>query len=409
MFPSRCEGGDVPDHSSVDSATVLIVGAGPAGLVLGNLLLAEGVDCLIVERQSRAYVERRARAGFLAANTVRILEQNGLAAGLLRHGRQHDTCLFRSEHAEFELKYSGLGRGEVHTVYPQQDLVRDLIAEFLDRGGELHFETAVAEVNDIESDRPWIVCRNADGELRRWNGRYVAGCDGRHGVSRQAVPAGAVRQYRRDHGISWLALLAEAPQSMAAVAYAIHDEGFAGHMARSSSVTRYYLQVARGEDPEGWSDRRIWDELQLRMQTDRYGQLHQGPILERRVVDMASHVMDPIQYGRLFLVGDAASLISPSAAKGANLAVMEAEILAKALITGLRDDDERPLARYSEDCLPRIWRAQEFSHWMINLLHGPAGNDDEAVFLRALQRARLESLRTSRRHQDYFAENYVGI
>ncbi len=388
--------------------TVLIVGAGPAGLVLGNLLRAEGIDCLIVERQSREHIERRARAGFLAANSVRILEENGLAAGLLEHGQQHDTCAFRSDHAQFELKYSGLGRGEIHTVYPQQDLVRDLIAEFVDRGGDVRFEMTVVGVNDVDSDRPWIMCRNADGEVYQWRGRYVAGCDGQHGISRQAVTASAVQRYRRDHGISWLAILVEAPQSMAAVAYAIHHEGFAGHMARSPSVTRYYLQCPQADDPARWSDRRIWDQLHLRMWADQYGRLRQGPILERRVVDLCSHVMDPIQYGRLFLAGDAASLISPSAAKGTNLAIMEAEVLAKGLIAGLRGD-EWPLARYSAECLPRIWRAQEFSHWMISLLHGPAGSSDEAVFLRALQRAHLESLQRSRSHQDFFAENYVGI
>lgn len=392
-----------------DGAAVLIVGAGPAGLVLGNLLRAEGIACLILERQSREHIERRARAGFLAANSVRILTENGLAAGLRAHGQQHDTCAFRSDHVQFELKYSGLGRGEIHTVYPQQDLVRDLLAEYLDRGGDVRFEMTVVDVPDIDSDRPWVRCRSADSEVHRWSGRYLAGCDGQHGIVRQAVPPSAVRRYRRDHRISWLAILAEAPQSMAAVTYAVHDEGFAGHMARSPSITRYYLQCPGGDDPASWSDSRIWDELRLRMRTDQYGPLRQGPILERRVVDMCSHVMDPIQHGRLFLAGDAASLISPSAAKGANLAIMEAEVLAKALIAGLRRNDERPLARYSAECLPRIWRAQEFSYWMINLLHGPSGSSDEVVFQRALQGARLESLQNSRSHQDFFAENYVGI
>lgn len=392
-----------------DSATVLVVGAGPAGLVLGNLLRAQGIDCLILERRSREHVERRARAGFLAANSVRILADNGLAAGLGKDGKQHDTCAFHCDHGRFELKYSGLGRGEIHTVYPQQCLVRDLIAEFLDRDGDVRFEMTVLEVNDVNSTRPQITCRSAEGEIHQWNSRYVAGCDGQHGISRQAMPASATRQYRRDHGISWLAVLAEAPQSMATITYAIHDDGFAGHMARSPSVTRYYLQCHPGDDPQHWSERRIWDELCLRMRTDRYGALRQGPILERLVVDLCSNVMDPIHYGRLFLAGDAASLISPSAAKGANLAIMEAEVLAKGLIASLIQDDEQPLARYSADCVPRIWRAQEFSQWMINLLHTPSGSSDEAAFMRALQRVRLDSLQNSHSHQDFFAENYVGI
>ncbi|MEV6212055.1 4-hydroxybenzoate 3-monooxygenase [Kitasatospora sp. NPDC051914] len=391
------------------TSAVVIIGAGPAGLVLGNLLLAAGVGCTVLERQSRAHVEQRARAGFLAANTVRVLTEHGLADGLLKDGQQHDTCAFRTASGEFELRYGALGRGEVHTVYPQQHLVRDLVAEFLARGGDLRFETAAVAVTGLTGDRPQVTVQAADGGLHRLQCRFVAGCDGRHGIARTAVPAGAARRFRRDHGVSWLALLAAAPQSMAAVAYAVHEDGFAGHMARTPDITRYYLQVPRGEDPADWPDTRIWGELRHRMRADRYGPLNEGAVLERRIVDMASDVLDPIQYGRLFLVGDAASLISPSAAKGANLAVMEAETLARAMVPALRGGDEQRLARYSADCLPRIWRAQEFSHWMINLLHGPAGTGDEAVFLRELQRARLESLQTSRRHQDHFAENYVGI
>jgi p-hydroxybenzoate 3-monooxygenase len=180
-------------------------------------------------------------------------------------------------------------------------------------------------------------------------------------------------------------------------------------MARTATITRYYLQVPRGEDAETWTDERVWDELRLRMRADQYGELKQGPIVERRVVDMTSHVLDPIQHERLFLAGDAASLISPSAAKGANLALMAAELLGQAMASAVNHGDERLLARYSADCLPRIWRAQEFSHWMINLLHGPFGDSEDAVFARSLQRARLESLQNSRTHQDFFAENYIGI
>ncbi|WP_328701672.1 4-hydroxybenzoate 3-monooxygenase [Amycolatopsis pittospori] len=377
---------------------MLILGAGPAGLVLGNLLRAAGIDCLILERRSREHIENRARAGFLAANSVRLLAENGLAEGLLRSGFEHDTCAFRSDRAEFELDYRELGRGEVHTVYPQQFLVRDLIAEFLSRGGEIRFG---AEVSSVSGTDATVI---ADDLLLRAD--HVAGCDGRHGVSRRSVPA---RVFQRDHGISWLAILAEAPPSMSAVGYAIHERGFAGHMARTSTVTRYYLEVPRGEDPANWTDERVWAELHLRMRAEQYGSLKQGAIIERRIVDLGSHVMDTIQRGNLFLAGDAASLISPAAAKGANLALLEAEILAGALIAAYEEKDRSLLDRYSAECLPRIWHAQEFSLWMIDLLHGPTGHDDEAVFQRALRDARLESLRASRAHQDFFAENYVGI
>jgi len=228
-------------------------------------------------------------------------------------------------------------------------------------------------------------------------GRFLAGCDGSNGVTRGAVPAA---RHVRDHGIAWLAVLAEAPQSMGAVTYAIHDNGFAGHMARSPEVTRYYLQVPVDDDPEAWSDDRIWAELRTRMR----GPLREGPVTERRIVRLRSDVIDSMRHGRLFLAGDAASLISPSAAKGANLAILQAEVLADALTDALVRDDEHALADYSRVCLPRIWQAQEFSHWMITLLHEPADG-----FHRALRRTRLGRLRDSRAQQDLFAENYVGI
>ncbi|GHH47990.1 4-hydroxybenzoate 3-monooxygenase [Lentzea cavernae] len=381
----------------VDHTTVLIAGAGPAGLVLGNLLRAEGIATLVVERASREQVQTRARAGFLGPGSARVLTRHGLGAGMLHKGRPHGVCAFRGADGEFELDYSRLGRGEVHTVYPQQDLVTDLVAQYLDRGGEIRFG---ATATGVDSGTATIRYRDEQGE-NVVSGRFLAGCDGGNGITRQAVAAHRLTQ---DHGVSWLAVLAEAPQSMAAVTYAIHDDGFAGHMARSPEVTRYYLQVPPGDDPGAWTDERIWAALDTRMRTDEFGQLKQGPIIERRIVRLRSEVADPIQHDRLFLVGDAASLISPSAAKGANLAIMEAEVLASALISALRHDDERPLAAYSRTCLPRVWRAQEFSRWMIDLLH-----PHEDAFHRALRRARLDSLRDCRAHQDFFAEHYVGI
>lgn len=385
---------------------VVIVGAGPAGLVLGNLLLDQGIDCVILERRGREAVEGRARAGFLAAHSVRVLTRHGLADGLLARGHTHRTCLFRSDRGEFTLDYGALGRGDVHTVYPQQELVRDLLAAYLRRGGAIRFDT---EAEEISGGR----VRTSDGTDVA--GHYVAGCDGHRGVARATMAAHGTRTARWDHGVSWLAVLAEAPPSMEAVGYALHTRGFAGHMARTATVTRYYLQCPRGTDPADWSEDRIWTELGIRLRVDEFGQLKDGPVLEKAVVDLRSDVLDSPGEGRLWLAGDAAGLISPSAAKGANLAVLQAERLAQAMAAALKHGNGNDLDRYVADCLPRVWRAHEFSHWMSGLLHGPSAEDTEhpveahARYGRALQYARLDSLRTSRAHQDFFAENYTGI
>ncbi|MFE2912751.1 4-hydroxybenzoate 3-monooxygenase [Kitasatospora indigofera] len=392
-----------------DKADVVILGAGPAGLVLGNLLQASGVDCVVLERATRAQVQSRSRAGFLAANTVRILDRHGLAEGLRRRGREHATCEFRTEDGRFRLDYGGLGRGERHTVYPQHELVTDLLTRYLDTGGRVRFGTEALTVLDTDGARPTVTVREADGRTGSWQGRYVAGCDGRHGAARRSLPPGAVRRHHLDHGVSWLGLLAEAPPSLDAVGYAVHQRGFAGHMARTPEVTRYYLQYERGASPDAWPEDRIWDELSLRMRAADYGPLHRGRIVHRAVVDLESDVLEPLRHGALFLVGDAASLLSPSAAKGANLAVLEAEILARALIADLGHGDPEGLARYSAQCLEHIWRAQEFSGWMVRLLHGAPGPDGEPGFHDSLRRSRLASLSSSRSSQDWFAEHYVGV
>ncbi|MGW4776630.1 4-hydroxybenzoate 3-monooxygenase [Streptomyces filamentosus] len=421
---------------------MVIIGAGPAGLVLGNLLLRRGVDCVVLERAGRDAVQNRARAGFLAPNTVRILRRHGLDEGLSRRGREHGVCEFRTEDGRFRLDYRRLGTGEPHTVYPQHELVTDLLAHFLGAGGRVRFDTEAVTVSGADGPAPEVAVRDGDGRPGRWRARYVAACDGRHGAGRRSLPPGAVRRHHRDHGVSWLGLLAEAPPSLDAVGYAVHPRGFAGHMARSADITRYYLQCARGTRAGDWSEDRVWDELDLRMRAPAYGPLRRGRIVQRAVVPLVSDVLEPLRHGALFLAGDAAALISPSAAKGANLAVLEAEILAGALADALVHGDPGGLDRYSERCLDHIWRAQEFSHWMTRLLHGTADPSDppnhpadhrssepsdvsdpsdppdasgfpaagdEDLFQERLRRSRIASLRHSAARQNWFAENYTGI
>ncbi|MFD7784118.1 4-hydroxybenzoate 3-monooxygenase [Streptomyces nojiriensis] len=394
-----------------ESADVVVLGAGPAGLVLGILLHAAGIDCVILERASRAHVRTRARAGFLAPNTVRILDRHGLADGLHRHGRRHGTCEFRTEDGRFRLDYGALGQGGQHHVYPQQHLVTDLLNHYLELGGRIRFRTEALGVHDIDGTRPTVTTREPEGRSTRWTARYVAGCDGRYGAARRSLPPGSVRHHEYDHGVTWLGLLAETPASLDAVGYAIHDHGFAGHMARTSEVTRYYLQWERGAPADAWPEQRIWDELDVRMRAAEHGPLRRGRLLERGVFDLTCDVVEPLRHGSLFLAGDAASLLAPAAAKGANLAVLEAEILAEALADALTRGDSAGLDRYSDRCLAHIWRAQEFTGWMTRLLHATSdrGQDAGSFFHAALRRSRLASLRTSRIHQDWFAENYVGV
>ncbi|MDX6760410.1 MULTISPECIES: 4-hydroxybenzoate 3-monooxygenase [Streptomyces] len=396
-----------------ESADVVVLGAGPAGLVVGLLLQAAGIDCVILERASRTHVQTRARAGFLAPNTVRVLERHGLADGLHRDGRRHGTCEFRTEDGRFRLDYGSLGQGGQHHVYPQQNLVTDLLTRYLDSGGRIRFRTEGLAVRDADSARPSVTTREPDGRPTRWTARYVAGCDGRHGAARRSLPPDTVRHHRHDHGVTWLGLLAATPPSLDAVGYAIHARGFAGHMARTADVTRYYLQWRRGTPADAWPEQRVWDELDIRMRAADHGPLRRGALLERGVFDLTCDVVEPLRHGSLFLAGDAASLLAPAAAKGANLAVLEAEILAQALVDALARGDTAGLDAYSDRCLAHIWRAQEFTGWMTRLLHAAPEQDRGAgggsFFHAALQRSRLNSLRTSRIHQDWFAENYVGV
>lgn len=381
--------------------TVGVIGAGPAGLVLANLLLDEGIDCVVLERQSRRHCETRVRAGLLEHPSVDFLVRRGWGDRLLAEGRPHRGTVLRFGGRSHRIPYADLVGGRAMHVYPQQELVADLIRAFLDRGGDLRFEVADVRVHDAVGAGPARL-RSSAGE---WRCRWVAGCDGFLGVSRASIPAGALRVFDRHHEFGWVAVLAEAPPSTEEIIYALHPDGFAGHMLRTATVSRYYLQCPPDDDIASWGDDRIWSSLQTRLAEDGWV-LHEGPVLEKGIVEMRSFVVEPMRHGRLFLVGDAAHVVPPVGAKGMNLAIWDARHLAAAVARAEHRGDESALAAYSATCLRRVWRVQEFSTWMAHLLHRLDGGDP---FLERSQLARLEYLCSSEAAATSFAENYVGL
>src|SRR5215212_6244820 len=381
-----------PSSSRSESGTqVAIVGAGPAGLLLGHLLGRAGIDSVVLELRSREYVEGRVRAGVLEQRTVDVLTEAGVADRLHREGMVHHGVELRFGGRSHRIDLSGLTGGRAITVYGQQEVVKDLIAARLQAGGELRFQVAEVEVGDLASCRP-VVRFRADGDAHELR------CD--------AIAACALAVYERVHPFAWLGILARARPSSEELIYANHPRGFALHSMRTPEVTRLYLQCDPGEDVDAWPDERIWEELQTRFELEGGFALNEGEIFDRGVTPMRSFVVEPMQHGRLFLAGDAAHIVPPTGAKGLNVAVADVEVLAEALESFYASGDTGGLDRYSERCLRRVWRVQHFSYWMTSMLHRAPGQDP---FEAKLQHAQLEYVCRSRAAATSFAENYVGL
>jgi p-hydroxybenzoate 3-monooxygenase len=373
-----------------------IVGAGPAGLTLARLLERAGVESVVLEDRTRDYVEHRIRAGVLEQGTVDLLREAGVADRLDREGIVHGGIHLQFGGERHRVPLADLAGNRSIVIYGQTEVVKDLIAARLESGLPLLFETPVASVDPERG-----VITYAGGELEC---DVIAGCDGFHGVCRTSIPDGVLAVFERDYPLGWLGILAEVAPSIDELVYTHHQRGFALLSLRSPELSRYYVQCEPDEDADDWSDDAIWEELRTRTALDGWG-LEEGPILEKGVTGMRSFVAEPMQHGRLFLVGDAAHIVPPTGAKGLNLAVADARTLAEALIDWYSGSGDGGLRSYSQTCLRRVWRAEHFSYWMTTMLHKLS--DDP--FEQRLQLSQLRYVTSSEAAATSLAENYVGL
>jgi len=390
---------------SVRKTQVGIVGAGPAGLMLGQLLHLNGIDSVIVENRSREYVIDRVRAGVLEQGTVDLLDAMGLGERLGRLGLRHEGLYVSFGGCRHRVDLAELTGGKAITVYGQNEVVRDLIDARLATARPLHFEADDVSVDRLDTNRPVLRFRH-DGTDHEVQCDVIAGCDGFHGICRPSVPEGVLTVYERVYPFGWLGILAEAPPSSDELVYTYHEHGFALFSMRSPTITRLYLQVPPDEPIERWSDEAIWAEMTERMATRDGWTPTVGPILQKGVTPMRSFVASPMQHGRLFLAGDAAHIVPPTGAKGLNLAASDVLVLARALKVFYEDGRTDLLDGYSDVCVRRVWKAQRFSWWMTATLHR---FPDETAFDHQRQIADLDYLTGSRAALTSLAEQYVGL
>ena len=381
-----------------------IVGAGPAGLVLSHLLHLEGIDSVVLENRSRQYVEERVRAGVLEQGTVDLLIEMGVGDRLKKEGLFHYGVELRFHGCGHRIDFRELTGGKGIVVYAQQEVVKDLNDARIAAGGQVIFEIEDLSVHDFHSSHPRIRYRNNGAEYDLACD-FIAGCDGFHGICRPSIPTGVLTEYEREYPFGWLGILAEAPPSSDELVYCYHQNGFALLSMRTPHVSRLYLQCRPDEDINKWSDQQIWDELQARLACNGWT-LTEGSVLQKGVTGMRSFVVEPMQYGRLFLAGDSAHIVPPTGAKGLNLAVSDVRVLARALKQFYARGSRDLLDKYSETCLQRIWKAQRFSWWMTSLLHR---FPNATPFDARRQLAELDYVTSSRAAATTLAENYVGL
>jgi p-hydroxybenzoate 3-monooxygenase len=385
-----------------------IIGAGPAGLLLARLLGLAGIGSVVLERRSPEYLRARIRAGLLEQGTVDILAETGLGERLLRERLVHEGVELAFNGRRHRIDLKGLA-GRAVTIYGQAEIQKDLMdaqaAQGSGMGTEVVYEAEDVSPHGLATDKPWLRYHQ-DGGAREIRCDFIAGCDGSHGVSRQAIPQAVLRVYERVYPFGWLGILADTPPVNPELIYCNHERGFALCTMRSETRSRYYLQVPADEDVADWSDDRFWSELSRRLPPDAAARLTTGPRLEMSVAPLRSLVAEPMRHGRLFLAGDAAHIVPPTGAKGLNLAVTDVRLLAEAIVAYYRSGRTDLLDSYSARCLARVWKVQRFSWWMTSLTHR---FPEASGFEKRVQAAELAYLAGSGAAQTTLAENYVGL
>ncbi|KQN36820.1 4-hydroxybenzoate 3-monooxygenase [Sphingomonas sp. Leaf407] len=384
---------------------VAIIGAGPAGMFLAHLLHAEGIDATVIERRDRDYVEGRVRAGVLEQGTVDLMRRLGLSARLEREGLVHGGTNVSLDGRMFRIDMAALTGGATVTVYGQQEVMRDLFDAAGARGLDVRWNAKDVTLAGLDSDRPVVTWRE-DGGTQHLDCDFVVGCDGYHGVARQAIPAHVLRTFERIYPFGWLGVLADVPPAEHELVYANHERGFALASMRSPTRSRYYIQCGLDEDVADWSDDRFWDELCLRLGPETAAKVTRGASFEKSIAPLRSFVAEPMRWGRLFLAGDAAHIVPPTGAKGMNLAVSDVTMLGEALTERYRERSDAGIDGYSARALARVWKAERFSWWFTSVTHRFPTMDG---FDRRIQMAELDYLRGSPAAQRTLAENYVGL
>ncbi|MBI6634404.1 4-hydroxybenzoate 3-monooxygenase [Pseudomonas paralactis] len=384
---------------------VAIIGAGPSGLLLGQLLHNAGIQTLVLERQSADYVQGRIRAGVLEQGMVELLREAGVSQRMDTEGLVHTGFDIALNGQRVPIDLKALTGGQSVMIYGQTEVTRDLMAARAAAGATTLYEACDVQPHDLKTDRPWLTF-NHQGQAYRLECDYIAGCDGFHGIARQSIPAEALKVFERVYPFGWLGVLADTPPVHAELVYAKHPRGFALCSMRSPTRSRYYLQVPQDEAVEDWSDDRFWDELKTRLPASLAQQLVTGPSIEKSIAPLRSFVVEPMQYGRLFLLGDAAHIVPPTGAKGLNLAASDVSTLFRILLKVYREGRLDLLQQYSAICLRRVWKAERFSWWMTSMLHEFPQAD---AFSRRIAESELDYFIHSDAGRKTIAENYVGL